>query len=101
MSTPLPVALTSAVSVNLEITHRSAAAPLRFRVGEVTLWQHATTQLEELEQRGEEALVLWDESVLEKPESSANPDLGSVRSSKAHRLTRIKPGFYRPPSAPI
>jgi len=65
------------------------------------LWQLATAQLEDLEEDGEEALVLWDESVLEKPESSANPDLGSVRSSKAHRLTRIKPGFYRPPGAPI
>ena len=65
------------------------------------LWQQATDQLEELEQQGEEALVLWDESVLEKPESIANPDLGSVRSSRAHRLTRIKPGFYHPPSRPI
>jgi hypothetical protein len=65
------------------------------------LWQRATQQLAELEQQGEEALVLWDESVLEKPESIANPDLGSVRSSKAHRLTRIKPGFYHPPSRPI
>jgi hypothetical protein len=57
------------------------------------LWQQATTQLEALERRGEQAVVLWDESLLEKPESSANPDLGSVRSAKAHRLTRIKPGF--------
>jgi hypothetical protein len=65
------------------------------------LWQQATAQLEGLERQGEEALVLWDESVLEKPESRANPDLGSVRSATAHRLTRIKPGFYRPPGAPI
>jgi Transposase DDE domain len=71
------------------------------QLSEDFLWQHATSQLEELEAQGKEALVLWDESVLEKPESIANPDLGSVRSSKAHRLTRIKPGFYRPPSAPI
>jgi Transposase DDE domain len=65
------------------------------------LWLRSTHQLEELEQQGEEALVLWDESVLEKPESIATPDLGSVRSSKAHRLTRIKPGFYHPPGRPI
>jgi DDE family transposase len=65
------------------------------------LWTGATTHLEELEDQGNEALVLWDESVLEKPESSANPDLGPVRSSKAYRLTRIKPGFYNPPGRPI
>lgn len=70
-------------------------------VSEDFLWNRATAQLEELEEQGKEALVLWDESVLEKPESIANPDLGSVRSSKAHRLTRIKPGFYHPPSRPI
>ena len=65
------------------------------------LWARATTHLSELEVAGDEALLLWDESVLEKPESLANPDLGSARSSKAHRLTRIKPGFYTPPSRPI
>jgi len=70
-------------------------------LSETFLWTRATTQLEELEHQGEEAPVLWDESVLEKPESIANPDLGSVRSSKAHRLTRIKPGFYHPPTRPI
>jgi uncharacterized protein YbjT (DUF2867 family) len=62
-------------------------------LSETFLWQRATEQLESMEQQGKDALVLWDESVLEKPESIANPDLGSVRSSKAHRLTRIKPGF--------
>jgi hypothetical protein len=65
------------------------------------LWESATTHLEDLERQEKEALVLWDESVLEKPESIADPDLGSVRSSKAHRLTRIKPGFYNPPGRPI
>lgn len=65
------------------------------------LWQRADTRLEELEAAGEEALLIWDSSVLEKPESLASPDLGSVRSSKARRLTRIKPGFYQPPSRPI
>lgn len=65
------------------------------------LWEQADDALAALEEQGEEALVLWDESVIEKPESLADPDLGSVRSSKAHRLTRRKPGFYRPPSRPI
>src|SRR5579875_1109131 len=70
-------------------------------LSEAFLWQRATTHLEALKRQGEDALVLWDESVLEKPESIANPDLGSVRSSKAHRLTRIKKGFYHPPGRPI
>jgi hypothetical protein len=67
----------------------------------VYLWQRADTRLEALEAAGRDVLLLWDSSVLEKPESLAAPDLGSVRSSKAHRLTRIKPGFYHPPSRPI
>src|SRR5579859_1893252 len=70
-------------------------------VSEEFLWESATTYLEDLERQEANALVLWDESVLEKPESIADPDLGSVRSSKAHRLTRIKPGFYNPPGRPI
>ena len=38
-----------------------------------------------------------DESVLEKSESIALEGLGPVRSSKAARLKRIKPGYYYPP----
>jgi hypothetical protein len=53
--------------------------------------------VQQLHQAGEEAILLWDESVLEKLESRAAEGLGSVRSSKAHRLLRIRPGFYRPP----
>lgn len=65
------------------------------------LWQHADRQVQRLTAAGEEALLVWDSSVLEKPESLASPDLGSVRSSKGKRLTHIKPGFYHPPSRPI
>jgi hypothetical protein len=65
------------------------------------LWQQATTRLAELETTATPALLLWDESVLEKPETVANADLGPVRSSKAARLARIKPGYYRPPSRPV
>ena len=35
--------------------------------------------------------------MLEKPESIALEGLGPVRSSKAARLKRIKPGYYNPP----
>jgi hypothetical protein len=71
------------------------------RDSEDYLWQRADARLAELEAADEEALLVWDSSVLEKPESLASPDLGSVRSSKAGRLTRIKPGYYTPPSRPI
>lgn len=65
------------------------------------LWQQADARLQALETEGAVPLVVWDSSVLEKPESLASPDLGSVRSSKAKRLTHIKPGFYHPPSRPL
>ncbi|HEV2238266.1 MAG TPA: transposase [Ktedonobacterales bacterium] len=65
------------------------------------LWQQADRRLAALEASGAAAVLIWDSSVLEKPESLASPDLGSVRSSKARRLTRIKPGFYQPSRRPI
>jgi hypothetical protein len=65
------------------------------------LWQAATTRLTELEVATTPALLLWDESVLEKPETLTQPDFGPVRSSKAARLARIKPGYYRPPGRPV
>lgn len=61
------------------------------------LWQRAQQRLQQGEAQGEEALLLWDSSVLEKPESAHNEDYCAIRSSKAARLTRIKPGYYTPP----
>jgi hypothetical protein len=61
------------------------------------LWQHGTQRVEELWEQGERPLVIWDESVLEKPESLQAEGLCAVRSSKAVRLKRIKPGFFNPP----
>ena len=46
-------------------------------------------------------LILWDESVIEKPESWFSEGLGAVRSMKAKRLKRIKPGYYSPPGGTI
>lgn len=65
------------------------------------IWAQAQARCTELEHAAEDALVLWDESVLEKPESPELCGLGSVRSSKAARLTRIKPGFYSPPKGAV
>jgi hypothetical protein len=60
-------------------------------------WAQATQRVETMEAEGERALVIWDESVLEKPESLKAERLCAVRSSKATRLKRIKPGFFNPP----
>lgn len=46
-------------------------------------------------QRGKQWLMHWDDSVLEKAESWKIEGLCSVFSSKASRLTKIKPGYYK------
>jgi hypothetical protein len=61
------------------------------------LWQRGTERVEELWEQEERPLVIWDESVLEKPESLQAQGLCAVRSTKAVRLKRIKPGFFNPP----
>lgn len=61
------------------------------------LWQQATEKVMELQQPQETAYVIWDESVIEKPESLKSERLCAVRSSKAVRLKRIKPGYFNPP----
>jgi len=68
---------------------------------DVFLWSWATSLLEGMAAVGQEVYAIWDESVWEKPESIKREDLGPVRSSKAHRLTHAKPGYYRPPRRPI
>lgn len=61
------------------------------------LWQQGDQAVAELTAAGQAALCLWDESVLEKPESIALEGLCAVRSSVARRLKRIKPGYFNPP----
>lgn len=60
-------------------------------------WQAGTQRVEELWAQGQRPLVIWDESVLEKPESLQAEGLCAVRSTKAARLKRIKPGYFNPP----
>lgn len=67
------------------------------KVIEEFLWQQGTQRVEEFWAEGQRPLVIWDESVLEKPESLQAEGLCAVRSSKAGRLKRIKPGYYNPP----
>jgi len=56
----------------------------------------AEYRLCKLKELGEDRLVVWDESELEKPESMAIVGLLPVHSSKADRLKRIKPRYYNP-----
>jgi len=61
------------------------------------LWQQADGCIQALCTAGQAAFLVWDASVLEKPETLKNDDLCAVRSSKARRLKRIRPGFFNPP----
>jgi hypothetical protein len=61
------------------------------------LWRQAKAQVSALRQAGQQALLIWDDSVLEKPESEQGNEFCPVRSSKARRLTRIRKGFFQPP----
>ena len=62
------------------------------------LWKRAEARRQQLEQQGQEAYVIWDESVLEKKESRHLEGLCPVRSSKAARCLKIKPGYFHPPT---
>jgi hypothetical protein len=61
----------------------------------------ADEQVAQWEAQGEDGLLIWDGTVLEKPESLMAEGLCAVRSSKAKRLTHVKKGYYHPPGAPI
>jgi hypothetical protein len=61
------------------------------------LWLKAEERVQALQADGKTVLVVWDESVLEKPESLKLEGLSPVISSHAKRLKRIKPGFFNPP----
>ncbi len=62
------------------------------------LWQQADRTIDERLHPHEDVYIIWDESVIEKPESLKAERLCAVRSSKARRLSRIKPGYYNPPT---
>ncbi len=64
---------------------------------ETYLWTQADEQVDDLASAGQPVLVVWDESVIEKPESLHLEGLCAVRSGKAKRLKRIKPGYFNPP----
>ena len=61
----------------------------------------ADQQIAQWDAQGEDGLLIWDGTVLEKPESLCAEGLCAVRSSKALRLTHVKKGYYHPPGTPI
>lgn len=63
------------------------------------LWLQSERRVEELKHQDEEALVVWNESVLEKASSLKAKGLFAVRSSVAARLKRIKPARIGAPLA--
>lgn len=71
------------------------------RLIEQFLWQQAEQGLSDLEAAGAQPLCIWDGSVLEKAESEYLEGLAPVRSSKAKRLHRSRPGVFNTPGRPI
>ncbi len=82
---------TKRLSRLLHCSRRSATALTQF------LWHTANQRIQTLTVQHQTPLVVWDESVLEKPETLHLEGLGPVRSLKAVRLIRIKPGYFNPP----
>lgn len=64
------------------------------------LWQRAEAHRAELAAAGEAVWVAWDESAWEKPESQALEGLNTIRSEKAARLHRRRPGVGNNPPQP-
>jgi len=65
---------------------------------ETWMWEQGDQKVEDCLHPQEATYVIWDESEIEKPESLKSEGLCAVRSVKARRLKRIKPGYFNPPS---
>jgi hypothetical protein len=61
------------------------------------MWEQGDRKVEACRDLQDDTFVIWDESEIEKPESLKADRLCAVRSTKARRLKRIKPGYYNPP----
>ena len=65
-------------------------------------WNEAEKRYEELRREGEQIFVIWDGSVIEKPESQKSEELCAVKSSKAARRKKSRKGsFNQPGGKPI
>ena len=65
------------------------------------LFERTSQRVRQVEQAGKRALMLWDDSRIEKPESWFLQGLCSVYSTAAQRLMKIKRGYYHPPSGRV
>ena len=65
------------------------------------LFVQAKERIGRICRQGKRPIILWDDSRVEKHESWVAEGLCSVFSSKAQRLTRIRRGFFNPPSGRI
>jgi hypothetical protein len=61
------------------------------------MWEQGNQKVQDCMHPQDDTYVIWDESEIEKPESLKPERLCAVRSVKARRLKRIKPGFFNPP----
>jgi hypothetical protein len=59
-------------------------------------WQEAEKRYQALRSEEEQVLVVWDGSVVEKPESQKDEELCAVKSSKAARRKKSRKGSYNP-----
>lgn len=80
------------------LSHLLHSAKWTYQLIEEFLWRQASARVAALEASPSDVLAVWDESVWEKPESQTLEGLCAVRSSKAKRLTHLKPGYYHPPT---
>ena len=64
-------------------------------------FERSVERIAEIISKKKRPLLLWDDSRVEKHESWVCEGLCSVWSSKAKRLTRIRPGYYSPPKQRI
>jgi hypothetical protein len=65
------------------------------------LFDRGKERIKKMKEAAKRPLMLWDDSRIEKPESWFLDGLCSVFISKGQRLTRMKRGFYSPPSSRI
>jgi hypothetical protein len=61
------------------------------------MWAQGDQKVEDCLHPQDDIYAIWDESEIEKPESLKPERLCAVRSVKARRLKRIKPGYFNPP----
>jgi len=69
----------------------------KWQYGLLSDWLRAQAKEQLTQWPAQPVLLHWDESVVEKPESIHPEGLCPVRSAKARRLVRIRPGFFNPP----